>query len=164
MSTRHRGRIEGSPVTQRLPTPAGGVALETFVAWRLVPRGARRAVIPPPGGRTPVRVHPTWATAPAKEPPDAALLRALGLAHHWQRLLYEGRMASAAEIAQAEGMDVSQVHRLMRLTLLAPEVVERLANRPDLPVERLLGRPWPYGWVDQVRVLDAICDDNLTIS
>jgi len=153
VSTKHRGRLEGSPVTQRLPTPAGGVALETFVAWRLVPRGARRAVIPPPGGRTPVQAYPTWATAPAKEPPDSALLRALGLAHHWQRLLTEGRVASAAEIAKAEGMDVSQVHRLMRLTLLAPELVERLAAAPELPVERLLGHPWPYGWVEQIRVL-----------
>ena len=138
MSTRHRGRFEGAPVTQRLPTPAGGVALETFVAWRLVQRGSRRAVIPPPGGRTPA---------------DSALLRALGLAHHWQRLLTEGRVVSAAEIAKAEGMDVSQVHRLMRLTLLAPELVERLAATPELPVERLLGRPWPYGWVEQIRVL-----------
>ncbi|HXG29092.1 MAG TPA: hypothetical protein VNJ47_09640 [Nevskiales bacterium] len=153
MSTRHRGRIEGSPVTQRLPTPAGGVKLETFVPWSLVQRGARRAVIPPPGGQTPVQVHPTWAAAaPAKEPPDSAL----GLAHHWQRLLAQGRVASAAEIAQAEGLDTSQVHRLMRLTLLAPALVERLAATPDLPVERLLGRPWPYGWPDQVRVLDTI--------
>jgi hypothetical protein len=27
----------------------------------------------------------------------------------------------------------------------------------DLPVERLLGRPGPYGWADQVRVQDTIC-------
>ena len=121
----------------RLPTPAGGVQLETFVAWRLVPRGARRAVIPPPGGQTPVQVRPTWAAAaPAKEPPDSALLRAMGLAHHWQRLLAEGRVASAAEIAQVEGIDASQVHRLMRLTLLAPAVLERLIDTPDLPVGR----------------------------
>lgn len=61
-----------------------------------------------------------------------------------------------AEIAEAEGMDVSQVHRLMRLTLLAPEVVERLVEGPDLPVERLLGRPWPYGWAEQMRVLATV--------
>ncbi len=81
-------------------------------------------------------------------------MRALGLAHHWQRRLHEGRVASAAEIANAEGMDVSQVHRLMRLTLLAPEVIERLVGSPDLAVEKVLGRPWPYGWREQVRLLD----------
>ena len=84
------------------------------------------------------------------------MLRSLGLAHHWQRLLAEERAASVADIAKAEGLDTSQVHRLMRLTLLAPEVLERLVDMPDLPVERLLGRPWPYAWADQARVLDTI--------
>ena len=61
MSTKHRGRIEGAPVTQKLPTPAGGVKLETFVPWRLVQRGIRRAVIAPPGAPKGVEVHSTWA-------------------------------------------------------------------------------------------------------
>ncbi|TCS99159.1 hypothetical protein EDC36_103223 [Tepidimonas ignava] len=156
MSTKHRGRIEGAPVTQKLPTPAGGVKLETFVPWRLVQRGIRRAVIAPPGAPKGVEVHSTWAGPARTEAKDTALIRALGLAHHWQRLLTEGRVASAAEIAKAEGMDVSQVHRLMRLTLLAPELVERLAATPELPVERLLGRPWPYGWAEQIRVLASM--------
>jgi hypothetical protein len=154
VSTKHRGRIEGAPVTQRLPTPAGGVKLETFVPWRLVQRGIRRAVIAPPGAPKGVEVHSTWAGPARTEAKDTALMRALGLAHHWQRLLHEGRVASAAEIAQAEGLDVSKVHRLMRLTLLAPEVVERLIGSHDLAVEKVLGRPWPYGWREQVRLLD----------
>lgn len=101
-------------------------------------------------------MHPTWAAPARTGPPDTALLRALGLAHHWQRLLADGRVALAAEIAQAEGLDVSQVHCVLRLTLLAPEVVERLAVTPDVPVERLLGRPWPYGWAEQTRVLATL--------
>ena len=39
-------------------------------------------------------------------------------------------------------------------TRLAPEVVERLIGSPDLAVEKVLGRPWPYGWREQVRLLD----------
>lgn len=155
MSTKHRGRFEGAPVVQKLPAPAGGVKLETFVPWSLVQRGVRREVIAPPGAPKAVEVHSTWTKPARTEAKDTALMRALGLAHHWQRLLNEGRVASAAEIAQAEGLDASQVHRLMRLTLLAPVVVERLINTSDLPVERLLGRPWPYGWAEQVRVLDT---------
>ena len=154
MSTKHRGRFEGSPVTQRLPTPAGAVKLETFVPWRLVQRGIRRAVIAPPGAQKAVEVVSAGGEPLRTEAKDTALLRALGLAHHWQRLLHEGRVASAAEIAQAEGLDVSKVHRLMRLTLLAPEVVERLIGSHDLAVEKVLGRPWPYGWREQVRLLD----------
>ena len=32
--------------------------------------------------------------------------------------------------------------------------VERLIGSPDLAVEKVLGRPWPYGWREQVRLLD----------
>jgi hypothetical protein len=78
--------------------------------------------------------------------------RALGLAHHWQRLLDEQRMVSVAEIAEAEGIDVTQVRRVLRLTLLAPEVLERLAGLPDAVLEKVMRRPWPYGWSDQVRL------------
>lgn len=59
---------------------------------------------------------------------DTALMRAFGLAHHWQRLLDEQRAASMAEIAEAEGMGVTQVRRVIRLTLLAPCTIERLAS------------------------------------
>jgi hypothetical protein len=84
---------------------------------------------------------------------DSALMRALGLAHHWQRLLDEERVASVADIAKAEGMNVTQVRRVMRLTLLAPEVIERLVGAPDILLEQVMRRPWPNGWSDQMRVL-----------
>lgn len=84
---------------------------------------------------------------------DSALMRALGLAHHWQRLLDEERAASVAEIAAAEGMDVTQVRRVLRLTLLAPEVIERLMGAPDILLEQVMRRPWPNGWSDQMRVI-----------
>lgn len=34
MSKQHRGRFKGDPVTYQLPSPAGGVQLETFVSGR----------------------------------------------------------------------------------------------------------------------------------
>lgn len=34
-----------------------------------------------------------------------------------------------AEIAEVEGIDISRVYRLLRLTLLAPEIVEQLVGR-----------------------------------
>jgi hypothetical protein len=41
-------------------------------------------------------------------------------------LLQEGKYRSAAEIAAAEGVTRSFVNRLLRLTLLAPEIVETI--------------------------------------
>jgi hypothetical protein len=43
-------------------------------------------------------------------------------------------------------MDVTQVRRVMRLTLLAPEVVERLVSSPDVVLEKVMRRPWPSCW------------------
>ena len=155
MSLKHRGRANGDPVTYQTPLPAGGVQMETFLPWTLVRRGLKKQVI------TPLDAPQEFLSAATRErkaraaAQDTALTRALGLAHHWQRLLDEQRAASVAEIAQAEGMDVTQVRRVMRLTLLAPEVVERLADSSDAVLEKLMRRPWPNGWRDQLRLLDA---------
>jgi hypothetical protein len=43
MSKKHYGKQTGRPVTHEIPTPAGGVRLETFVPWRLVKRGVQEA-------------------------------------------------------------------------------------------------------------------------
>ena len=74
---------------------------------------------------------------------DTALMRVLGLAHHWQRLLGEHRVASLADIAKAENIVVTQVRRLMRLTLLAPQLVKRLVGAPDIVLEQVMRRLWP---------------------
>jgi hypothetical protein len=44
---------------------------------------------------------------------------------------------------------------LLRLTLLAPQVVERLTADPDVVLERVMRQPWPLGWDDQTRLLAA---------
>ena len=43
-------------------------------------------------------------------------------------MLEEGRYRSAAEIAEAEGVTRSFVNRLLRLTLLAPDIVEAMLD------------------------------------
>ena len=153
MSKKHRGHAKGDPVTYQTPLPAGGVQMETFLPWTLVKRGLKKQVI------TPLDAPQEFLSEAARKrdarsaAQDTALMRALGLAHHWQRLLDEQRAASVAEIAEAEGVDVTQVRRVMRLTLLAPDVVERLAGSPDAVLEKVMRRPWPNGWGDQMRVL-----------
>ena len=156
MSTKHRGRMKGEPVTYRLPAPAGGVRLETFVPWTLVKRGARKEVITPldaPGAFAEEARQERQARASVDH---TALLRALGLAHHWQRLLDEQRATSVAQIAEAEGVDVTQVRRLLRLTLLAPEVVECLVGAPGATLEQVMRSAWRSAWRDQTRVFAAV--------
>jgi hypothetical protein len=66
------------------------------------------------------------AWAPAKPHPYDALIRALARAHRSKRLLEECRYRSAGELAEAEGVTRSFVNRLLRLTLLAPDIVEAI--------------------------------------
>ena len=148
---KHLGKLTDSPVTYELPTPAGGVRLETFVPWTLVKRGFKKRIITPLDAPQEFLAEAKQERAAKAAAQDSALIRALGLAYHWQRLLDEERVASVAKIAEAEGMDVTQVRRVMRLTLLAPEVVERLVGSRDAVLEKVMRRPWPNGWGEQMR-------------
>ena len=152
-SKKHYGKQTGRPITHELPTPAGGVRLETFVPWTLGRRGLRKRVITPLDAPQEFLSEAALERKEKTAAQDTALMRALGLAHHWQRLLNEERAASVADIATAEGMDVTQVRRVMRLTLLAPEVIERLVGAPDTVLEQVMRRSWPNGWHKQVRAL-----------
>ncbi|MDO9272930.1 MAG: LacI family transcriptional regulator [Rugosibacter sp.] len=153
MSKKHYGKQTGRPVTHELPTPAGGVRLETFVPWRLVQRGFKKQIITPLDAPQEFLSEATREREARAAAQDSALLRSLGLAHHWQRLLDEERAATVADIATAEGIDVTQVRRVLRLTLLAPDVIERLVGAPDIMLEQVMRRPLPCGWGDQMRVL-----------
>ena len=55
------------------------------------------------------------------------------------------------DIAAAEGIDVTQARRLLRLTLLAPAVVEPLLANPDVAInlESVLRRVMPLDWQEQ---------------
>ena len=147
------GKQTGRPITHALPTPAGGVRLETFVPWMLVKRGYKKQIITPLDAPQEFLAEATREREVRAATQDTALMRALGLAHHWQRLLDEQRAASVAEIAEAEAMDVTQARRVMRLTLLAPEVVERLIAVPGITLEQVMRRSWPNGWSEQKQVM-----------
>ena len=152
-SKKHYGKQTGRPITQELPTPAGGVRLETFVPWTLVRRGLKKRVITPLDAPQEFLSEVNRERAVRAAAQDSALMRALGLAHHWQRLLDDERAASVADIAKAEGMDATQVRRVMRLTLLAPEVIERLVGTPDILLEQVMRRQWPSDWGKQRQIV-----------
>jgi hypothetical protein len=66
--------------------------------------------------------------APARTRADPALVKALARAHRWKRLLEGGRYGSLAELAAAEKIDRSCLARTLRLTLLAPDIVEAILS------------------------------------
>lgn len=56
---------------------------------------------------------------------DVTLLEGLARAFYWQHLLDTGAMASGKAIARAERLHHSVVNELLRMTLLAPDIIER---------------------------------------
>ena len=93
--------------------------------------------------RRPFGAEATQEGAQRQQTPVTPLQRALGLAHHWQRLLDAQHVASLGEIAAAEGIDVTQVRRLLRLTLLAPDVIDGVFNDPHAHLESMMRQAVP---------------------
>lgn len=106
------------------PVVAQVNAKSAAVPWTLVKRGVRRKII------TPIDAPEAFAGEAAQErearvaAQDSALVRALGMAHHCQRLLDDGRFTSMVEIAQAEGLNLGRASTIARLVHLVPDVVE----------------------------------------
>ncbi|WP_431266962.1 hypothetical protein [Dankookia sp. P2] len=95
--------------------------------------------------------------APVTTRADPALVKALARAFRYQRLLDEGRYASMSEMAAAEKIERGYLGSLLRLTLLAPHIVEVILNQrpPDsLTLPRLLA-PFPMEWSGQPSALAA---------
>lgn len=78
-------------------------------------RGGRKRLITPEGAVV-VPQPPTQAVTP--------LVRAMAKAFRWRAMLESGDFSSILELAKAEKVNQSYMCRLLRLTLLAPDLVE----------------------------------------
>jgi len=108
------------------------------VPFRIVKRGGRKEMHLPDG------------TTPSRRA-DSALVKALARAFRWKRMLESGEFATVAELAEREGIAPSYMTRVLRLTLLAPEIVEAILDGkqgPEVTLARVL-EPFPLGWIDQ---------------
>ncbi|MFN3297350.1 site-specific recombinase resolvase [Caldimonas sp.] len=119
-------------------------SLETFVPLKLRRRGVRQVMQAPPELR---EVH------------DSTLVEGVARAFHWQRLLDSGAMPSGSAIARAEGLHHSTVNELLRLTLLAPDIVEMLlAGRQPRRMSLLWFQrnPLPVDWQAQREIVQRM--------
>ncbi len=119
-----------------------GRTLTVHVPLAFKRRGGRKQVVTPEG-------TPGWAPRPAQI--DSTLVKAIARAHRWQSMLERGAYASVAELAAAEKINPSYLARILRLTLLAPEIVEGILDgRPGSAVklDQFL-RPFPTLWSAQ---------------
>lgn len=112
------------------------------VPFSIRKRGGRKLVITPDG----------LAAAPApRARVDSALLKALARGFRWRKLLETGDFSTIEEIADAENINPSYVSRVLRMTLLAPEIVETIlaGKQPEgLTMARAM-KPFPSNWKEQ---------------
>jgi hypothetical protein len=101
-----------------------------------------------PGRKTIVRPAGSAPSASISVHADPAMVKALARAFRWKRLLDSGRYASISELAAAEKIDRGYVGSVLRLTLLAPDIVEAILNGQQpvgLALSDLL-QPFPLAW------------------
>ena len=112
------------------------------VPFRVVKRGGRKEMQLPEG-------------AAHKRRTDNTLVKALARAFRWKRMLESGEFATIAELAEREGIAPSYMTRVLRLTLLAPDIVEVILDGkqgPEVTLARVL-EPFPVEWVQQYSAL-----------
>jgi hypothetical protein len=89
------------------------------VPLRLRKRGGRKLVIGEIGpARSPLSLDGSRRT----------ILKALGRAYRWKRMLESGDFASITDLAAAEKINHSYVRRILRLTLLSPEITQAILD------------------------------------
>lgn len=106
-------------------------------------RGGRKLVLAPDGAEI--------TAAPVIRHVDNAMVKAIARAFRWQHMLESGEVATIQDLAAAEKINSSYVSRVLRLTLLAPEIVESILDGQQ-PAEMTLAmmmKPFPNGWREQ---------------
>jgi hypothetical protein len=119
-----------------------GRTLTVRIPFAIRKRGGRKLVIAPAGAE---------AWAPPRPRVDAAMVKALARAFRWRRMLESGEFTSITELAAAEKINQSYVCRILRLTLLAPDIVEVILDGRQsaaLQLDALL-TPFPVEWEEQ---------------
>ena len=79
------------------------------------------------------------------------MVKALARALRWGKMLDEGEHATILDLARAKGVNATYVSRILRLTLLAPDIVEAILDgrQPaELQLDDLLAA-FPLEWEEQ---------------
>jgi hypothetical protein len=126
-----------------------GTTMTVRVPMKFQVRGGRKLVVTPDGS-------PSWGK-PRKRI-DNAMVKALARAFRWQKLLENSTYATIEELANAEKINPSYVGRVLRLTLLSPEIVEMILDgrQPTSMTLKNLQKGYPICWKGQQDMLKAV--------
>jgi hypothetical protein len=126
-----------------------GETVTVRIPLKIRRHGGRKLIIAPEGAAP-------WA--PPRARIDNTLVKAIARAFRWRRLLEEGQYSSVVELADAEKINKSYISRVLRLSLLAPPIIEAILNGRQPPMLGLpmLLEPLPVEWeVQHRRLMDT---------
>ena len=88
---------------------------------------------------------------------NAAAQTRLARAFRWKRMLESGEFTTIAELAEREEIAPSYMTRVMRLTLLAPDIVEAIVagRQPKQITLAHLLEPFSAEWGERVELLQS---------
>jgi hypothetical protein len=128
----------------RATVSAAGETITVHIPLTFRKRGERKLVVTPDGA--------SWAPRPRV---DNAMVKALARAFRWRKMLDDGVHATLEDLAKAKGVAPSYVSRVLRLTLVAPNIVEAILDgrQPaEMQLDDLL-EGFPLEWPSQDRLL-----------
>jgi hypothetical protein len=119
-----------------------GSTITVHVPLTFTIRGGRKTII----GQAPQLMH----TVPRTRFDDS-ITKALARAYRWRSQIEDGTYSSITELARDQGINQSYACRMLRLTLLAPTIVEAILDRrgTGLTLEALM-KPMPALWDQQL--------------
>ena len=132
-------------MTRARPTPE---TITVQVPFRIVKRGGRKEMVLPPSAITTTRI-------------DGTMVKALARAFRWKRMLDSGAFTSVTEIAAHEKLSFTYISRVVRLSLLAPDIVDAImaGHQPPTMMLANLLEDVPVDW--QVQRALWLTDANL---
>lgn len=146
---------EGNPRLRRVRVDIDGTAQQFMTGTQritVVPlkirRKQNRKLMTPPSG----------TSAEAYGGLDLPMIKTLGKAFYWQRLLDEGRYASTIDLARALKLEAGWVAEVIRMTNLAPEIIEAILDGSQprhLNLHTIRGRneSLPRDWTEQKKLM-----------
>jgi hypothetical protein len=124
----------------RTTVSADGETITVHIPLTFRKRGGRKLVVTPGGAE--------WAPRPRV---DNAMVKALARAFRWRKMLDEGVYGTLDDLARAKGVHATYASRILRMTLLAPDIVEAILDgrQPaEMQLDNLL-EAFPLNWEGQ---------------
>lgn len=90
----------------------------TFVPLAIKRRHCSKVIVPPAGTQA-VKATSSF---------DLPLIRTLGKAFYWQRMIDTGEVANASELARRFKLEIGWVCEVLRMTRLAPDIIRAILD------------------------------------